>query len=265
VLFVDSRVGSGDLVLPLQRLGVPAEETTLSFGDAMFFGNGPEGEGSVRVGIEIKKIRDLMQSIQTGRLSGHQLSGLLQNYDVRILLVEGLWRPNADDGLLEFGKVIFEKQTERGQPMQGIVWFPAEFGQRRYLYAEVDKAIRTLCYKAGIYYIRTWDRNETAHAIRDEYSWWVDKEWREHRSHLGLHRVEDRALLTPPPLRQLVARDLPGIGDQKAAAVAHGTPEEPAHFKTTAEMIAAPVSEWVKIAGIGKTIAEKVWKKLREE
>ncbi len=252
MIYVDDREGSGDLVSPLQRLGVGAETLRMDFGDVAWLGNGPEGSHTVSCGVEIKKIRDLMTSIQDGRLSGHQLPGLCRQYDVRYLLVEGWWRPGPE-GILEIGKEVIDKPD-----FTGIKWFPLEFGRRRYLYQEVDKALNSMAIKAGVYLILTDTRHETAWAIRDLYSWWTDKEWEEHRSHLGLHRVEDTALLVPPSLRRRVAQELPGVGHQKSATVA-------AYFKTTWDMVNADEKAWREIAGIGKTLATRIVTMIRGE
>ena len=88
---VDDRVGSRELLPELKRLHIPAEKVRLPFADAAFEGNGPAGP--VKVGIERKTIYDLMQSMTTGRLSAHQLPGLVQNFDHRWIVVEGPSRP----------------------------------------------------------------------------------------------------------------------------------------------------------------------------
>lgn len=241
MLLLDRRIGSADLADPLRTLGIPVDVCTLDFSDVMFCGNGPDG--LVQIGIELKQIRDLLNSIQDGRLSGHQLPGLLRQFDAVWLIVEGLWRPGTD-GLLEL--------HTRGR------WAPLELGRRRYQYREPDNYLTTLEIKAGIHVKRTANRDETARAVANLYRWWTDKSWAEHRSHLSLHRPSDSSLLVPPPLRRRVARELDGVGHEKSAAVM-------GHFKTTRAMVNAPESEWVKIAGIGKTLARRITAELEKE
>lgn len=261
MIFLDSRAGSGDLENPLRGLGLTVDVIPqIDFGDVAFFGHGPEGENSLMVGVEIKKIRDLIQSIGDGRLAGHQLIGLHRQYDIRCLLVEGLWRPAAD-GVLEIGKHLWERDHVLGQRegrLEGVFWEPLELGRRRFMYAEVDKAIATLTYKTGVYYLRTASREETARAIRDAYSWWTDKLWDQHRAHLALHQPADTAFLVPPPLRRCIAAELPGVGHTKSGAVA-------AFFPTTLDMITADVKTWSQIEGIGKTLAQRIYERVRRE
>jgi len=234
MLYLDSRIGSGDLDLPLQRLGLQVEIIPqLDFADAAFFGHGPEGEHSRMIGVEIKKLRDLLN---VERLSGHQLPGLLRQYDHVWLIVEGLWRPGPD-GVLEIPR--------------GGTWFPLELGRRRYMYREVSNYLTTLQVKCGVKVCRTATRDETARVIADLYGWWNDKAWAQHRSHLTLHRAADAAFLVPPPLRRRLANELPGIGHDRSDAVAK-------FFGTTLEMINADRKTWEQIKGIGNTLASRI-------
>ena len=79
MIWVDSRIGSKDLAAPLTRLGLPAELTTLPFGDIAFEGQGDD-RGPLTVGIEFKVLTDLVQSLRSGRLVGHQVPGLRQTW-----------------------------------------------------------------------------------------------------------------------------------------------------------------------------------------
>ncbi len=88
MILVDSRIGSKDLIKPL---GSISKLAVLEFADAMFVGGG-EGNKPVFVGIEIKKIKDALSCIMSGRFAGHQLVGLVKEYDVRYLIIEGWYR-----------------------------------------------------------------------------------------------------------------------------------------------------------------------------
>lgn len=241
MLLLDRRIGSADLQQPLTSLGIPVDLVTLDFGDAAFCGNG--ADGLMQVGIEIKQIRDLLNSIQDGRFSGHQVPGLLRQFDIAWLIVEGMWRAGSD-GMLELFR--------RGK------WEALELGSRRYLYREPDNFLTTLTLKTGIYVKRTANREETAHVIANLYKWGTDKSWEQHRSHLALHRPADATFLVPPPLRHRVAREFDGIGDGKSTGVRN-------LFRTTIEMVNAPESEWLKMAGVGKTLAKRIYEQVRAE
>src|SRR5689334_15702242 len=101
MLLVDPRIGSRDLLLPLQRFGVPAELSPVNMdaGDFAFVGRGVN-DAALTVGIELKETVDLVQSLRSGRFAGHQLPGLLRTYDRAWLLTEGMWRV-GESGLLE--------------------------------------------------------------------------------------------------------------------------------------------------------------------
>src|SRR6266446_2939294 len=88
MIFVDYRQGSHELVAPLQALGLPVEETTLEFGDVAFEGRG-EGGKPVSIGIEFKKLGELVQALRTQRLQGYQLKGMRKAFDYSYLFVEG--------------------------------------------------------------------------------------------------------------------------------------------------------------------------------
>ena len=104
MILVDTRAGSNELIEPLLKAGLPVEEATLEFGDLAFLGRG-EGGKKLTIGIEHKKMGDLVQSMTGGRLAGHQLPGMLGMYDRCWLIAEGDWLthggPAARTGLSE--------------------------------------------------------------------------------------------------------------------------------------------------------------------
>src|SRR2546426_10716375 len=96
MILVDDRTGSKALY-PFLPSG-SAEICRLNSADYAFVGNG-NGKPTL-VGIERKGLNDALQCIQTGRFAGTQLPGLLHDYDVVYLIVEGAWRPGKE-GTLE--------------------------------------------------------------------------------------------------------------------------------------------------------------------
>lgn len=244
-LFIDPRVGSGDLVDPLRRLGLPAELCALDFADVAFLGNGPE-ERPVPVGIEIKTLSDLLQSMQSGRLAGHQLPGLLAQYEHVWLIVEGSYRPAPSDGVLE-------TETWRGS------WKPHTLGRqgKLFMWRDVESFLLTLELKTGLRTRHTYDRHETARQVGAIYSWWVGKEWADHRSHLALHTPRDHGgvILAKPSLLRRVAATLPGVGFERSADVARS-------FKSVRELANAVESDWREIPGIGKKLASQIVKEI---
>ena len=241
MLFVDDRVGSKDLLGPLNKFGVQAELMRLEFGDFAFIGRGLAGK-PVHIGIELKETRDLISSLQSGRFAGHQLQGLLSTYDHSWLVTEGIWRA-ADSGILEV--------------MAGG-WKTVKLGSRPVMARDLEKWLLTIQYRGAVSVHHCSTRRDTIRWLSVIYHWWTDKDLDEHKSHQMFHTpYMDRNLLLNPSLCQRVSKELPGIGYQKSQAV-------DAHFGSSVRrMVLAPASEWKKIDGIGPTIAAKVVEALK--
>jgi len=79
VISLDDRTGSKELTPLFHPYGIPIEVKRLDFGDLAFEGNGPHGRCAVV--IERKQITELVQAIESRRLSGHQLPGMADDYD----------------------------------------------------------------------------------------------------------------------------------------------------------------------------------------
>jgi ERCC4-type nuclease len=244
MILIDNRPGSVELS-SLFPVGSKVESTRMEYGDFAFVGNGPEGP--TFIGIERKTIRDLIQSMENGRLSGHQLIGLKETYSWVYLIVEGVWRSNPATGILE------EKQ--------GVAWAPYGFGTRRYMGREIMCYLNTLTVKTGVIVHKTFNRSETVQFILALHSWW-ERRWELHVSHLSQNKSargqNGEVHLVPPTMLRRVAAELPGVGWGKSKDVEK-------HFGTVYAMTNAEVKEWMQIPGIGKTIAEKVVKEIRGE
>lgn len=232
-IYVDKRAGSVELYAPLSQRSVPVELTTLAFGDCCFIGHGPQHP--VLIGIERKRITDLLQSLTTGRLSGHQVPGLIEHYPYRWLLVEGQYRESRD-GLIEV-------------PRKG------RWETIRLHYAALEAYLVTLTLRAGLRVQRTYSLDESVAWLSVLWSWWTKKEWSEHRSHLALHDAADYGAFYKPTLVHRVAAQLPGI-DEKARDVA-------AKFQSVQDLMNAEEATWREIPGIGKITAARIHKALR--
>lgn len=240
VITLDERQGSGDLRFYLQGGGCPVKVDRLEYGDVAMLGKGPEGR-PVAIGVEVKTISDLINSMLSGRFVGHQLPGLINTYEVGWLLIEGIWKPKLDDGMLHV------RQYKN--------WFVMESG-RKVMYKELDKWLMTLTMRTGIHVWRTGDRYETAQWLKDLYAWWNDKEWEEHKSLDAFNKAGlPHATLVQPGLVQRVAKELPGLGWEKSLAVSK-------RFKSVMEMVMAEKEEWKEIEGVGETMAGRIIKAL---
>src|ERR1044071_4618368 len=97
ILRIDDRIGSVELAPLFQSYGIKPIVCRLEFGDLDFVGRGPQG--GCAIVVERKRINDLVSSIQSKRLSGHQTPGMARSYDYAYLIVEGIWRPAENDQL----------------------------------------------------------------------------------------------------------------------------------------------------------------------
>lgn len=246
-LYLDPRVGpskktrrSHDLTEPLRREGLTVASALLESADVAFLGS--DGQ---RIGIEIKTIGDFYTSFRSGRLAGHQVRALLRDYDRRYLIIEGIWRPmpNGQIGI------------RRGR-LWVTSWFRGAHGLR---FEEMDGHLLTLEERAGISgWRRSMGQGETVKFIKSIYHWWTDKAYTRHRSHLVFHREVDPALLSKPTLRKLWAKELPGVGWDRATAIAQ-------HFPSAQALALADERTWRGITGIGRTLAQRIVAAIEQE
>lgn len=233
----DSAVkGSPGLWDDFKKTSLPVEKAKLDFGDLMFVGQGPQGECTV--GVEFKRIRDLLQSIRTGRFSGHQLLGM-QGYDFRYLLVEGEYRSTAA-GLVSL---------RAGRS----VWKPAP---GRMSSAELSKTLIGLPLRAGTIVWETRTRTDTVEWITSLYRNFTDKPWDAHSSHIAIYRAPT---LVPISAKRITFSTLPNVGVKTSLLVEK-------HFKGNIRRAArASIHEWGRIDGIGLKTAERIVNFLQED
>lgn len=223
---------------------IHVEVTELQFGDACFAGNGPNSP--ITIGVERKVTNDLVSSMRSNRLSGFQLPGLLQAYDLVFLVVEGIYRCGHDGAL--------EVYRQTG-------WTSLLSGPRPVLYREVSNYLLSLEMKHGVKVMRTSSPQETTAWIVGTYKWF-DKPWEKHggpesiyspilsqqANEGGGHRGRLSVKKAGPVA--LVAADIPGI-DSRAW-------EFEKQFKTVEEFVLADQKRLAKVEGIGKKLAERI-------
>ena len=239
MILLDPRIGSKHLAEHFDALSVPYELTHLEFGDAAFLGNGESG--TVSVGVEVKNILDLVNSMASGRLAGHQIPGLLDRYGSNVwLIVEGSYRAKKGSGLLEVPK--------------GVGWCPLSLGPRPVFAADVENFLTTLEVQAGLKVRKTHSERETAAVIGLLHGWW-SRPYGEHRSLKTIHRpsVPIRLKQTDAVTSQIqrLAVGLPGVGYERSWAIAD-------HFSSPVGMALAGTGEWQLIPGIGRTGADRI-------
>lgn len=242
ILRLDDRIGSVELAPLFQSYGIKPVICRLEFGDLDFIGSGPHGECAICV--ERKRISDLVSSIQSKRLSGHQLPGMARQYDYAYLIIEGLWRPASNDQLEVFWA---------GR------WSAAHAGQ--VTYRQIDNYLSTMEVISGVICRRTASDYETVAVLVDLMRWW-SKPWDSHHSHDIKYQPADgpdgrKLRVIAPSQVELVARTLPGL-DRKAKRVSK-------RFATVIEMVAATEAQWCEIDGVGKVGARRVMEALNGE
>lgn len=243
-LLVDSSVGSHDLVAPLLEAGLPVEETRLKFGDVAFIGKGLKS-ALLDIGVELKR-SDLVSSLRSGRLAGHQLPGLLGPngaYDYAWLLLEGLRHVNALGQIVEHNDRRRRCHVVKGLCDTPEHWDPAP---GRMSATERDKQILTLDVCGGFHIWHTLSRADTVQFIATLYRWWSDKSLEKHQSHLAVYRP---ASFVPVTKQQEALMGLPDVGRKVALAAEK-------HFGSLRRACNASVQEWASLETIteeGKT------------
>jgi ERCC4-type nuclease len=234
MLLLDRRVGSGELKPYLQKLGLTVEVTTLEFGDACFEGKGPHG--SILVGVERKKLHDILHCIDDARYAGHQRIGMQADYQVSVLIVEGLWRPHWPEGWLM-------------EAYRGVNWGQSRPGGRRITYEKLRRYLFSV-HLSGVMVLQTTSVEHTARDIHDLYHYF-QKRWTDHRSMLETQKLQVPTLTQKPTLVRLWATDIDGVGTVKSQAAAKV-------FRTPYDLATSDEQDWMQIEGIGAPTARKI-------
>ncbi len=239
MILVDDRVGAAEIAPLLNNSHVICR---LEFADFVWAGNG--ANGSVGVGVERKRLLDLLQSMTTGRLSSHQMVGLIHDYDWVYLLVEGIWRPN--------GAGILERLNRNGR------WTTLIPNGKQYMAREVWNFLNTLQIMCGVMVIQTANEKETAKWLDAAHGWW-QKKWNSHKSHLRFQQPHDQyAQLAKPNLTTKVAAQFGGVGWDKAHKLG-------AHFPSPTALLSASKEELIAVEGVGTKIADQIIKERDEK
>jgi ERCC4-type nuclease len=242
-LFVDPRVGSKELV---KYLKMPVEVTELRYGDVAFAGYGPDDQ-ILSIGIERKGIRDLANSIISGRLSGHQLIGLLEWYHVVYIVVDGVWR--VKDNTVEVA------ENHGWRPLSGKSRPGKTFG-----YREIANYLNSLSVITGVKLWFTSGIDLTAEWIRYTYFWW-QKPYHEHKSHLNFSQgpaMPKHAVLARPTVEQKMLKELPGVGWDRAGNLVR-------QFPTMEDIMSATPEDLILVEGIGKVLAKQIHERLHRK
>lgn len=230
-ILLDDREGSGALAqyAPLQDL---ATLTRLEYADAAFLGKGPDGT-TPWIGIEVKSLFDLLSSLDTKRLQGSQLPGMLAEYDVSYLLVYGVARSCPRTGKLQ---IPVSSRGKKGRSQ----WQAYKLGTRSIPYTYLTSSLLSIeaagVRIAWVPHIKDEGARGCAAWIAGCYTWW-QKPWEDHTlfqcfdTTQDLSQADFRRLTTsssastPAPVNQgryRVARTMAsfsGVGYNRAVAI----------------------------------------------
>lgn len=248
MITIDDRAGSGALAPLFALAHLPHQLGRLPFGDFAFEGNGSKGLSMI--GIEYKKVNDLISCMCDGRYVGHQLPGMLNYFDHPYLIVEGVTRPDPRSGVLQ----------ELVQGKGGNQWWRdtvlgARRG-RRFMWRDWDGYLTTLEHgKAKVR--RTDNEHMTVETVGSLYHWYTHKKWHEHDSLRALHSLPS-AVMTLEDKESIVRRvskEFVGIGIERSLS-AH------MRFRTPFDFITATWEELQDIPGVGPTVANKIMRQI---
>lgn len=198
------------------------------------------GTRGVTVGVELKKVTDAVSCMFSGRLADLQLPAMAESYDIRYLIIEGLYRAEPKTGVL---------QRYQGELARWGSWRDTIAGRNRIMYSAFEMWLHTLSEQGGARLERTADVAATASLLQALHVWWQRED---HSSMNVMHlNQEDSAALSRPTVMRRIAAQLPHIGWKRSAVVAQ-------KFRSVAEMAAATEEDWLSIDGIGKGIAKSV-------
>lgn len=232
---------SQDLMRHIKNIKVPCETAQLPYGDAMFEGRGPD-ESTVAVGIERKKLHDMLNCIEDSRYAAHQLPGMKSMYSVSILLIEGHWKPHDPTGYMMEG---FNG---------GLSWGYLAGRRRATQYAMLYRYLISV-QLAGVIVTYSRDPWHTAYNICEWYHYF-QKKWNQHHSLMEMQKLVLPTLSGRPSLTRKWAACLTDIGSKLSGDMQKV-------FKRPIDLAHASEDELLKVPGVGmktaKSIVKEIW------
>lgn len=230
----------------------------LDSGDVCFSGNGPNGP--ILIGVEIKSITELATSLLSGRFQAisdpeSQIRKMVDTYDMGWVVVYGNYRSNPDPGPLK-GSLQVQK-WRKGK----VVWEDFTVNGRSIAYSYVESFLVSPSFlSTGLHSHKVLDMAEVATWVGGTlYPVW-SKPYDKHKSMRVFNKSQDisidqsspLALSIDPPtlLRAKVASQFPGVGFERALAIAQHSPSP--------LTVSASKSGLEKVKGIGKVLARSI-------
>jgi ERCC4-type nuclease len=231
MILIDDRQGSVEL---RRDISTPSVICRLDYADFAFAGEGPDG--AVSIGVERKTLLDLLGSMSSGRLSGHQIAGMQDMYDFVYLLVEGVWKSERNTGALM-------------QP-SGKSFKPVVLGTRRFMARELWAFLNNLSVICNVIVVRTANKADSGKWLDSVYGWW-NKPWHRHKAHDMWHKPAERVRFVKPTLTERIWAQFDGISQDRAKALAK-------KFPRIGDVIFTDPEDLMQVEGIGKKIAQSI-------
>lgn len=235
----DKQAKNLDLMPHIKAIGVPVEKGDLQFGDAAFEGRGPDG--TISVGIERKRLHDVLNCIDDARLSGLQLIGMKQMYTVRVLMIEGHWKPHDNLGILMEG---FNG---------GSSWSFCRYRSQRTMYNKLYRYLISVSL-SGVIVNFSRDPYHTAFNIC-EWFHYFQKKWEGHTAMQELQKVAIPTMNSRPSLVRKWANDLEGVGTKLSA-------DAERMFRSPVKLANSEEADWLRIPGVGVKTAQAIWREI---
>jgi len=235
VIYTSSLPNDQDMIRALGSMAIPVA----LFTDACF-----SSIDEKIVAVERKKIGDMASCVLDGRFLFQMQTCKEAGADYLVLILEGRYRRNPEDGLLEVPVWGISprsgKRAEEWQPIKPTMMF-----------SRFDQYLTELQRDVGIIVKHTESVRGTADVILALYQNFQTPP-DQHQSLNQMFKPPTPSVqLVKPSLVRRVASELPGIGWGRARAVAE-------HFSTIRAIVDADWKEWASLDGIGKKTAQKV-------
>lgn len=234
MILIDGRVGSKELLPYIKKLGIPCELTHLEYGDVCFAGKGPKGE--ITIGVELKRLHDMLGCIDDSRYSAHQRPGMMQMYDKSFLMVEGHWR-NHEEGWLMEG---FQG---------GASWGFCKYRTSRVMYSKLYRYLLSVGF-SGVTVLYSRDIVQTAYNIGEVYHWF-SKKWENHTSLIDVQKLAIPAMDMQASLVRKAAAQITDVG---AKFSLHAEKI----FRNLHRLANSSEQDWMKIPRLGIGTAQQI-------
>jgi ERCC4-type nuclease len=220
----------------------------LPFGDIAFNGHGPD-KSVLKIGVERKTLSDLLNSIRSDRLLGHQLPGMANTYDVCYLFIEGIWKEGESDHITKSGDLMKLRHFTRDKHWETT----------RYKFSAFIGMLHSIEQLGGFNIWHARGLRECGRMLSSLYGWW-QRPWNDHKA-LRVFKPQQlgsnaSVFAGDPSPTAKVAMVIPGVGYDRALALADV-------FPNPSDLMLASGDELQTIPGIGAATARSIQEFIR--